>query len=206
MHPSEIMLVAVIAAKYFHNHPERALLMLRETGYIPAARSLSVSRYNRQLHRYGAVLDCCLQMLLELACVGEVFVIDSEPLPVCKRKRAWRCRKVRGRLYCGFCAAKDEKYFGWKLHWVCTPAGLPVTFTLLPAALHDLTPIYELTVDLPPGATVLGDKGYNSARDERFLAAEGVQLVPKRKTNMKNQHDWANEFDLRQHRHLCYRA
>ncbi len=201
MHPTEIMLVAVVAAKYFNNNHERALMMLCQTGYSAAARSLSVSRYNRQLHRYADLLDCCLQMLLEVACEGEVFIIDSAPLPVCKRKRAWRCRKVRGRLYGGYCAAKAEKYFGWTLHWICTPEGVPVAFTLLPAALHDLTPIYDLTAQLPPHAKVLGDKGYNSAADEQVLAADGVRLVPARKANMKNQHAWADAYDLRQHRH-----
>ena len=43
---AEILTVAITAAKYFHNHHERALQVLYLTGYIPR---LSVSRFNRRL-------------------------------------------------------------------------------------------------------------------------------------------------------------
>jgi hypothetical protein len=44
---AEVLTVAVVAARYFQNHHERALLVLRELGYL--RRSLSVSRFNRRL-------------------------------------------------------------------------------------------------------------------------------------------------------------
>src|ERR671927_190882 len=113
----------------------------------------------RLLHKYADVLELSIEAVLALATVGEVFIIDSMPVPVCKRVRTCRCRKVRGRLYCGYCAAKKEPFFGWRLHLICTPSGVPVRFTMLPGALHDLTPIHELTADLPAGARVFGDKG-----------------------------------------------
>jgi hypothetical protein len=116
--------------------------------------------------------------------------------------RATRCRKVKGRLYYGYCAAKDEKFFGWRLHLVCTPTGLPVSFSLLPAALHDLTPVYELTFQLPSGALVVADKGYNSARDEAsILAHTGVRLVVQRRDNMLPNTSVDDRL-IRQHRHL----
>ena len=45
---AEVLTVAVVAAKYFQNHHERALLMMRECKYLSG--SLSVSRFNRRLH------------------------------------------------------------------------------------------------------------------------------------------------------------
>jgi len=199
MTPAEIMTVAVVAGRYFNNNLERALLLLCQTGYLPPARCLSVSRFNRQLHSYADFLDFCLQALLEVATEGEAFVIDSVPAPVCQRVCARRCRKVRGREYCGYCAAKRAKFFGWRLHLICTPAGVPVAFELLPAAFHDLTPIYELSVDLPTNAVLYGDKAYNCAPAEAVLAAAAVRLVPIRRANMR-PHDWADEYDLRRYR------
>ena len=35
MTPAEIMTVAVVAARYFHNNLERALIIMAQTGYIP---------------------------------------------------------------------------------------------------------------------------------------------------------------------------
>ena len=200
MSPAEIVLVAIVAAKYFQNHLERALIILRQTGYIPPERCLSISRFNRQLHKHRDTLEMCVQILLELAREGELFIIDSMPLPVCKRKRARRCRKVQGRMFCGYCAAKDEKFFGWRLHLLCNPDGIPVHFVILPGGLHDLTPIYEISYELPPGCKLLGDKGYNDQEAEAILAAAGVRLIPVRKKNMKKQHSWEDEYDLRHYR------
>jgi hypothetical protein len=195
---AEILTVAVVAALYFRNHQERALQVMIGMGYL--AKRISISRFNRRVHQLADWLDLGLVKLGELFARGEAFVLDSMPLPVCKRVRAWRCRKVRGVEYCGYCAAKKEKFFGWRLHLVCTPDGLPVAFEIIPGAFHDLTPIHELTVALPEGACVYTDKGYNAADDERSILMEtGVRLVPIRKSNM-TPHPWADEFDLRLYR------
>ncbi len=184
---AEVLTVAVVAAAFFGNHHARALAVLRTTGYL--SRALSTSRFSRRLHALADWLVLLLDVLgtvfahRQAAVCG--FVIGSMPVPVCKRVRARRCRTVRGRAYCGYCAAKKEKFFGWRLHLVCTTAGLPVAFTLLPGGWHDLTPIHELTVELPQGAWVYGDKGYNSAPDEAVIRASGGGvLVPLHKDNM----------------------
>lgn len=194
---AEILTVGVVAAKYFRNHHERALCVLSRLGYV---NSLSVSRFNRRLHALRDWLYRIVSLVSELYTQGEVFIIDSMPLPVCKRARASRSKKVRGKAYCGYCAAKKEKFFGWRLHVVCTPTGIPVRFEVLPAAEHDLTPIHELTFGLPEGATVFADKGYLSAPDAlAIFTATGVRLVAARRHNM-TPNSWADEYDLRLYR------
>ena len=62
---------------------------------------------------------------------------------------------------------------------------MPVRFDLLPASLHGLNPIYDIAKCLPTGATLYGDKAYNSGDDEAWRDGEwGVRLIPVRKTNM----------------------
>lgn len=96
--------------------------------------------------------------------------------------------------------AKNERFFGWRLHLVYTLDGLPAAFELLPARYHDLTPIHELTGVLPNGACVYADKGYNCLAEEATILADtGVRLIPTRKKNMK-PHTWADDYDLRQYR------
>jgi hypothetical protein len=195
---SEVVTVAIAAAACFQNHQERALCVMRALGYLSG--TLSISRFNRRIHALAAWLLLLLDALGVLCAQGEAFIIDSMPLPVCRRVRAGRCRTVRGREYCGWCAAKREKFFGWRLHLICTPAGVPVAFDLLPAALHDLTPIHELTVGLPAGASVYGDKAYNSAKDEATIFAEtGVRLVPIHRANMA-PNSWEEVEGLWQYR------
>ncbi len=204
MQDSEVLTVAVVAAKFFHNNHETALAMMSQAGYLSSR--LSTSRFNRRLHQLADWLLLILQTLGELAARGEAFILDSMPLPVCRRVRASRCRKVRGRQYCGYCVAKKEKFYGWRLHLVCNVAGMPVAFTMLPGGYHDLTPVHELLFMLPQGASAFGDKGYNSARDERaILMHSGVRLIPMRKKNMK-RHQWADEYDLRRYRMVIERV
>jgi hypothetical protein len=195
---AEVLTVAVVAAKYFRNNHERALWVLTELGYLSG--SLSTSRLNRRLHAVADWLRLIVETLGELFAQGAVFIIDSMPLPVCRRARARRNRKVRARDYCGYCAAKKEKFFGFRLHLVCTPAGVPVSFAIVAGGDHDLTPLHELTFLLPAGACVFGDKGYNSAPDEATILDEtGVRVIPMRRKNMA-QHEWVDEFDLKRYR------
>ena len=192
---AEVLTVAVVAAKYFQNHHERALQVMQGMSYLSG--KLSTSRFNRRLHALRGWLGLILETLGELFAQGEVFLLDSMPVPVCRRARARRSHKLSGRDFCGYCAAKREKFFGWRLHLVCTTAGVPVAFDLVPGGLHDLTPIHELTYALPTGAAVYGDKAYNAAADEAtILDDRGVRLVPIRKANMRPNR-WADKLALR---------
>jgi len=139
---TEILTVAVVAAKYFNLHHQLTLEVMQELGYLSGP--ISPSRYNRRLHTLADWFELILAILTSLFRRGDIFVIDSLPIPVCRRVRASRCKKLRGRIYCGYCAPKKEKFFGWRLHLVCSPQRLPVSFSLRPAALHDLSPLHEL--------------------------------------------------------------
>jgi hypothetical protein len=195
---AEVLTVAVVAARYFQNHLERALPVMHVGHYLSGP--LSVSRFNRRLHRLAEWLRLLLEALGEVFTQGEVFLIDRMPVPVCKRARAWRCRKVRGKAFCGYCPAKKEAFCGWRLPLICTPAGVPVSFALVPGGVHDLTPIHELTYRLPEGATVYGDKGYNAAADEATILTDtGVRLIAIRKANMA-PNLWADKLALREYR------
>jgi len=196
---AEVLLVAVLAARYFQNHHERTLSVCKALHYLSGP--LSISRFNRRLHRLAAWLPLLVEVLGQVLQQQPCLIIDSLPVPVCRRVRARRCRTVRGAVYCGYCAAKAERFFGWRLHLVCTPEGLPVRYSLLPAACHDLTPIHELLWELPAGVWVLGDKAYNSAADEASLRRDtGVVLVPIRRANM-TPNSWAERVCLAEYRH-----
>lgn len=196
---SEIMTIAVIAAKYFQNHHERALYVLAQLGYFPA---FSISRFNRRLHLLLDCFDNVLHLLGYLATQQSLFIVDSCPMPVCRKQRAKRCRKVSGDQYLGYCAAHKTYYFGWKLHLLCTVDGVPVAFDVLPASHHDLCAVQHLIAELPAGAWVLADKGYNSATDEQMAWIHGrIRLIPIRRKNMSSN-DKKDTQLLRQHRRM----
>jgi hypothetical protein len=204
MSDAEVLTVAVVAALYFGNHQERSLCMMQLAGYVRCG--LSVSRYNRRLHKLRERLDEVWWVLTELERDGEVFIIDSMPVPVCKRVRAGRSKLAHGKAHFGYCAAKDEHFFGYRLHWVCNAQGVPVSFCVLPASQHDLTALDSLIPALPSGALVAADKGYISNQHEaRLLALTGVRLVVARRKNMLPNTPTDDAF-IRQHRHTIETA
>lgn len=180
---AEILTVAIVAAKYFQNHHERALCLLQQTGYLP---KLSVSCFNRRLHALQDILLLVVSLLGEIMATGNVFVIDTMPVPVCKRGRAARCRKVQGADYLGYGASKREFYCGWQLHLVCDATGVPISFELLPAKWDALTLVQDLLSPLPEGSVVVADKGYISDKDQQVSYINGrVRLIPKQRRNMR---------------------
>lgn len=179
---AEVLTITAVTALYCGNHHERTVCILSTLGYLSGR--ISVSRFNRRLHALADWFTLLVETLGTLFARGQAgicdFVVDRLPILACKRIRARRCRKVRGRVYCGYCAAKDEKFFGWRLHLVCTTSGVPVTFELLPASYYDLTPVHELTLDLPVGAFV-----YSAPDEASIFADTGIRLVPQRKNTMR---------------------
>ena len=188
---AEILTIAVVSAMYFQNHHERALFVMKGMRYI--SKPLSTSRFSRRLHALAQWLEYITELVGQVLCRGEAFIIDSLPVPVCKVVRAYQCHKLNGpnsRAYLGYCPAKQWHFFGWRLHLICTPQRVPVRFQMMPASFHDLTPIYELTFGLPDGASVYADKGYISAATKRVLRPtvrrpHGVRLVAQHRRGMK---------------------
>ena len=176
---------------YFHSNHERTLFVMYHMHYL--SKPLSTSRFSRRVHALAGWLEYITELVGQLFSKGEAFIIDSLPVPVCKTVRAYRCRKLLGphsRAYLGRCAAKKWSFFGWRLHLICTPHGVPVRFQMLPASFHDLTPIYELTFGLPDGAAIYADKGYISAATKRALRPTarrpaGVKLVAQHRKGMQ---------------------
>jgi hypothetical protein len=89
---AETLTVAVLAARYFQNHHEQALCLLICVGFVI---SLSVSRFNQQLHYLHDWLFGIVRLVGEVFSQGEAFIIDSLPLPICKRARPPLVRKCR---------------------------------------------------------------------------------------------------------------
>jgi hypothetical protein len=196
---AEIITIALCSALFFNNNHDKAISWLYCTKYFPVM--LSLSRYNRRIHRLKYVIEFCTERIFELFLKEETFIIDSMPLPVCKRTRARRNKKVRGREYCGYCVAKKEKFFGFRLHMITSREGIPVSFQILPGSFHDITPIFEITYSLPKKSTLIGDKAYNYEKAEDILKDYGINLMPIRKKNYKKQWFMHEERFIKENRH-----
>lgn len=130
-------------------------------------------------------------------------VMDSMPVPVCKYARASRNLTFAAEygvdndsLY-GYCAAKKEDYYGFKLHLLVTTQGIPAHFVLAPASHHDVTLAPEMLQSYRNLITVLGDKGYVGI-EKKLADKTDYQLIIQKRANQipntKNEKSWLALF------------
>ncbi len=126
------------------------------------------------------------ELLSDTLSTSTIYLIDSMPIPVCRRVPAKRYTKVAGAQYDEKCYAKHERYFDWKLHLVCDTSGIPTRFLFRPARAHDTTAVDNLACTLPFGAVLLGDRGSVSEPLHHQLDARyKVTMIAIHRTNMQ---------------------
>ena len=189
MTTAEVLLTALVAAWFFANNQRLACQALQESGLVP--QMLSESRFNRRWHKITQADWQAVLRLLSEQHPHNTYVIDSCPFAACHNQRAKRCRLYQdaGNAYWGYCAAKEEYYYGLKAHVLVTASGRPVEVLLLCGCSADLTGLKEMDLDLPAGASLYADKAYTDYDYEQQLQTHRqITLLPIRKSNHKRQH------------------
>lgn len=192
---AEVMTVALVAAEIFTGNQQKALDFLTSHGYI---KPFSKSRLNRRLHQIPEALWqvalFALAQAHQQSNPDNLFIVDTFPVAVCRNIRIKRC-KIYNTLttdaaFHGYCASKDEYFYGLKLCLIVTQAGQPVELLLVPASTADLTALHEMPLHLPAGSTLFGDSGFLDTRFEKTLnTLFGLELIVPRRKNMKQQLD-----------------
>jgi hypothetical protein len=115
-------------------------------------------------------------------CSGISFV-DSTSLRVCHNRRIHSHKVFAG------CARRGKTsvdwFYGFKLHLVINDRGELLSVRLTPGNTDDRRPIPELVKGL--FGKLFGDRGYVSQPLFEALYDEGIQLVTRLKTRMKNR-------------------
>lgn len=186
MTDAEVMTTAIVAMLYFNGNFETSRVFLKEMGYIPGM--LSKSRFNRRLHQIKPKflsVFCILAESWKNWNENAIYSIDTFPVAVCDNYRIRRCQIYQGNAYRGYVSSKKQYYYGIKLHLMVTEHGQPVEFFLTPASLADVSGLQFFDFDLPEGAKVYADRGYNHYVIEDVLKEAGISFQPMRKKNSK---------------------
>ena len=83
----------------------------------------------------------------------------------------------------GYCASHSRFFWGLRLHLVCTPAGLPITWALAHPKLDERRVLMTVLdhdqhlLAARPGLLLIADKGYASAELDNYLHTRGVDLL-----------------------------
>lgn len=131
------------------------------------------------------------KMASKLNELTEIFTIDSMPLEVCKLSRMQRNKISVDFDYQkpdkGFCASQNRYVYGYKLHGLCSPAGIVQEFDLTKASIHDINYLKDIG-ELVSNCIITGDRGYinSNIKKQLFEKASICMEVPGR-SNQKNK-------------------
>ncbi len=128
------------------------------------------SRYERRVKRLTRAMEQIRQHLLFLMNVdlSRLRVVDSFPVSVCHLRRVNASTQPFDYYASfGYCAAKKEHFYGFKVHLITDTNGIPVGYLLSAGHVHDskglaflLQDMAQLDKFLPHLISIFGDKGY----------------------------------------------
>lgn len=143
-----------------------------------------VTRLNRLCTQLGIML---CELAQSFAKAGVLYLLDSQPIPVCHPVRHWRVLLLR---QAGAYFGKTSKgwFFGFKLHLLVTEDGLIISAILTPGNFDDRDAATALIEMVESGSVCLGDRGYRRPllQDELF-EEDGVLLMTRADAGKEHQ-------------------
>ena len=188
---SELITLSLVA-EFLGIDSERAFLSFVRKNFSYLFPDLPErSRYNRKRRDLAWATDRVRKVLLHYLGTysDSCRIIDSIPIPVCKYCRAKRgqVKVFVGEADFGVCESKEEKFYGFKLHFLLSLEGVPTDFTVASANHHDVKLVWDL-VDPYQNLILIGDKGYISqSLEEELKELRNILLVTAKRKNQKVQ-------------------
>jgi len=122
---------------------------------------------------------------------ADVFTVDSMPIEICKLSRMQRNKMGKESEYYspdkGYCASQKKYFYGYKLHSVCTAAGVIESLDLTKASVHDIHYLKDVK-ELLSNCILTGDKGYVGREHQiNLFETAKIQLEVPLRNNQKEQ-------------------
>jgi hypothetical protein len=120
---------------------------------------------------------------------ADCHIIDGFPITVCQLARASRSRVLQAEAEYGYCAAKDEHYYGLKANLLIDLRGIVVGITITAANVDERDSAYDLVSVI--AGLLLGDKGFIRPQFKADCEAVGIDLqTPLRKNMTERRPRW----------------
>jgi Transposase DDE domain len=186
---SEVMTMEIVA-EYQGLDADKAIWQYFHRHWLTLFPKLKVRcsfvRQAANLWKYKALLQQRLAAQLG-AFEDTVHLIDGIPMRLCGLARASRCQSFQGIANYGYCAAKDERYYGFHGHLLISGRGVITGFSLTPANGSEREALWDT---VPPiQGLLIGDKGYLGKVLQQELNLEGIDLQTALRINLKDDRD-----------------
>jgi len=140
------------------------------------------ARQAANLHVLKRMLNEKLAGLLG-AYQDQLHIIDGLPIPICKFARAHFSRIFKGDAAYGYCATKQEHFYGFRGHIVISSKGIITSATFAAANIDERDVCPELVGNLK--GILLGDKGFIRPCLKEELELTHLHLQTPVRGNMK---------------------
>ncbi|MFF5382904.1 IS982 family transposase [Pedobacter suwonensis] len=169
--------------------------LFRDLKFSQLSGLIERSVYNRRRRKlFSHTEELRKKLAIKLTGNQRYFIVDSMPLEICKNARMARskiCKEQQGAYpNQGFCASQNTKYYGYKLHAVCSVEGVFDNFDLSPASVHDIHYLKDIKAQMTD-CVLLGDKGYLSAPIQiNLFETVNIRLETPLRNNQKDHKNY----------------
>ncbi len=112
-----------------------------------------------------------------------LYLADGFPLPICHLARYKRCTLFHDKTVLGYCAAKDEQYYGFKIILVTSEDGVPIDYAIDTANIDESELLTRTAI--PEHTTIIADKGFiNSKLQYDMKQFYDINLLTPTRKNM----------------------
>ena len=178
---AEVITIALMQPIFGVSNLKRAYLLTKNFFSKAFPKLPSYAQFIARLHALASFIGMLtMKIALKSAGEGNVFLIDSKPIPVCKPIRHVRVRLLRDQgAYFG--KNKAGWYFGFKLHLLAHSDGTILGAFLTPGNWDDRDVAAALAEGLEAESILIADLGYRDSKELEPLLAEqyGVVLVTR---------------------------
>lgn len=174
---AEVITIALMQAVFEVATQKQAYLLVKSLFPTAFPHLPQYPPFLTRLHQIESLLGRLLcEAGLTATGEGEIFLMDSKPIPVCKPVRHGRVRLLRqDGAYFG--KNKAGWYFGYKLHVLAHSNGTILGAFLTPGNVDDRDAVVAFAEGLDGNSILLADLGYRDAKELEPLLMEEYGMV-----------------------------